>query len=350
MIQKTNATLLTVERHRLSYPNHTLLSHNLYYILTMVSLLDIPREVRDKILLLVVSTPQPPPSGYMDAGSRVPLPYTPCKSWSISAIKYSPHMNRTTEFPTLLANRQLHDETLEAIGRLSKKPTYVLDIMLVKGASLWPTWLSVPALWNSIDKVHATFRIDTSSRNTMRGFRGGDGSPPKIAWSFYGVLERFLMVGPTVNPALNKQGIISINTLEMNVETSKELPEGQPVPDELRHNTAYDIKTLNADFLVSVITSYIQIILRMDYHTADKGRILYERIGTIRILRDGELQTELDMARQLRDIEFDNSFGDIVPCERRPEYFKNWKIQTYETRVRLGLSVLPVDENRPASM
>ncbi|RDL37966.1 uncharacterized protein BP5553_05399 [Venustampulla echinocandica] len=315
----------------------------------MVSLLDIPREVRHKILTFVVSTPKPPPSGHSDAGPRIRLPYSPCKGWHRN-VQYCPHMNRTKEFSTLLVNRQLHDETLAAIDLLSRKPTYILDIMVVDGRSLWPTWLSVPALSKSVDIVYSTLRIDTTSSDmTMSGFQRGSGGFPLITLSFYGVLERFLRVGPAVNPALQEEELISINILEIDVETPEERRGIQPSPESLKEfRCGWDTQPLRSELLVGFITTYISILLYMGYHTAEYGSILYERIGTIRVLRDGKLEREWDMAKGLRDIKFDESIGNVTR-EERSEYFKKWKLQAYETRAQLGLPVLPLDEDSTTS-
>lgn len=109
-------------------------------------------------------------------------------------------MNRTESIPTLLVNRQLRDETLAAIDILPSKYTYDLDILLVDGKFLYPTWLSIPALTNVVDRLHTSIRIDLTAARQYQGFRLGCGGPPILVWSFLAILNRFLSVGPIGHP------------------------------------------------------------------------------------------------------------------------------------------------------
>lgn len=84
----------------------------------------------------------------------------------------------------------------------------------------------------------------------------------------------------------------------------------------------------------------------MSRYTAGFGGILFERIGAIRVLVDGELQHEFDLALELRDIEFNDAFG-YSPREERPGIFQRWKRFAYKGRVTLGLPVLPPGDSRP---
>jgi hypothetical protein len=117
--------------------------------------------------------------------------------------------------PTLLVNRQLHSETLAALKLLPTKHSYVLDIMFVNEHCLCLTWLLVPEVTTRVDRVYATLRTVTTGENG-RAFMGGDGSPPRIVWHFYALLEFFLKVGP-VGPQKERidDGDFSIKTLDL---------------------------------------------------------------------------------------------------------------------------------------
>lgn len=140
--------------------------------------------------------------------------------------------------------------------------------MLVNLEELWPTWLSIPSLTSSVDRVHAIFRIDgTSGTGSRRSrFRCGDGSPPQISWAFYGLLGRFLKVGPVSNPAKKPTGGMIIKNLDLEVQTT-DIP-ADPAPSQ----QGYWLNPyVDADYLAGFLQNYIRILLEMSYHTASFG-------------------------------------------------------------------------------
>jgi hypothetical protein len=91
--------------------------------------------------------------------------------------------------------------------------------------------------------------------------------------------------------------------------------------------------------LLEFLWVYLQALLGMSYHTAQYGAFLFERLGKIRMILDGEILHEVDLAERLRDCHFRESFGDI-PREDRQSYFEKWKSNAYAKRVELELPVL----------
>ncbi|KAF4636657.1 hypothetical protein G7Y89_g1422 [Cudoniella acicularis] len=323
----------------------------------MPSLLDLPREIRDKILSLVISIPTTPPRDHSVADSRTELYNPSCGGRYVDrGVKYPTRMNRTETIPTLLVNRQLHDETLSAIDLLPTKHTYILDILLVGGSSLWPTWISVPALTNLVDTVSAAVRIDHTGKITYRTFEAGDGSPPSITWTFYRILDRFLRVGPVVNPSAKPEGGIAVKTLELDIRTP-DVPESRFIPHDkwrIRRGNIFgkdkngeNINVMPPSMLLPFIERYIELLMGMrdmrDYTTCHGG-ILYERIGTLKLLLDGELRREWDMAKELKNIRLNDSFS-VIPREERPETFRKWKANAYKLRTELGLPTIPISDD-----
>ena len=101
--------------------------------------------------------------------------------------------------------------------------------------------------------------------------------------------------------------------------------------------------------LLNFIISYIEMILVMSYPTAEFGGILYERVGCIKVLMDGEVYKEWDLATALKEVQVQDSFGG-APREHRPVVSKNWKENAHKTRVELGLAIVPLEgEQGPAS-
>lgn len=109
---------------------------------TTFRFLDLARELRDRIYDAVLSsdTPTQPPKSPQEAGDK----------WSgesrlgrFRGIKHSTAPITSTCSGLLQSNRQISRKLQEAIewnGRVE----YHLDIMVAE-ASLWPTWLALPA-------------------------------------------------------------------------------------------------------------------------------------------------------------------------------------------------------------
>ncbi|RYP13070.1 hypothetical protein DL767_010943 [Monosporascus sp. MG133] len=192
------------------------------YEVDMTVLLEIPRELRDLIIRLVLLSGRPAPIDYRDASrlTRAPIEDVYFASWhGSSGIRYEPKSTTPAATPLLLVNRQLHLETKHALERIPERGrSYSLDLMLVKEELLWPTWTLVPAYAQHVDSVDVRVRVvGASAMRVLPGFHkwnqwhsifaGGDGGPPLAVWLFYSVLERFLKAGPvgrTLDPKLGE--------------------------------------------------------------------------------------------------------------------------------------------------
>lgn len=312
----------------------------------MLSFLDLPRELRDKILGLVIATPMSPPPSPADAGDRTEVDVPGMRSSAGGkSVKYPRRFNRVDSIPTLLVNHQLHNDTLNAIDRLPTKHSYEVDVMLVDEGELWPTWLSVPAISSHADKIAATFRIFGVNRRRRGGFQLGNGGPPAITWAFYNALQRLLLFGPIGFKMNVKYMDFSIKRLELNVLT----PEGPVLPKDSKRHESRPVEDATAnhvmhpEYLAEYITRDIRRLLGMSYHFASYGGILYERIGEIVIMVDGEMYREWDLAKHLFELKFNDSFGE-QPREKRLATFQKWKMDAYKSRVRFGLPVIEGEE------
>jgi len=243
----------------------------------------------------------------------------------------------------------LRKETRRLIRRLPTK-FYVLDVIIANETKLWATWLYAPYLSRRVDQVYAAIRTIGHYTEGPSLLERGDGGPPDLTWCLYSLIERGLRAGPVGRQTREKDRKIGIKELIIDVKTpdvppSKIYPKGVV---DIRQRRAFRNKNgpeflLNPDFILSYILSGIDTVLRMCYHTAEYGCLLYERIGIIKVLKDGELRKEWDLAKQLADVSFDNSFGNH-PRERRREVFTVWKQLAFETRIKLGLPVVPLPE------
>ena len=323
----------------------------------MPTLLSLPRELRDNILFEVVTQPAAAPKKPDDPDTRTTRhPDGKRSGWNYGQeVMFHGCWNRTTSIPTLLVNRQLHAETLSAIDRLTSD-IYVLDIMMVNDKQLWPTWLSVPRISTTVDKVSAAFRIFGAAKSYREsGFQGGCGSPPGMAWTLFIFLDRFLHYGPAgLWQRRTETNVVALKELDMNFDLP-DSPGGLVSSKDdcvsgFRYRSLFvrrsqDGKnyTMHPEILLEFVSSSISSLLNMSYSAASFGAILYEQVGKIRILFNGEIRNEWDLAILLSEVKFINSFYEI-PSEDRKDYFNEWKLKAYNKRVELGLPVLPFKE------
>jgi len=165
----------------------------------------------------------------------------------------------------------------------------------------------------------------------MSPFKGGDGGPPPYVWMFYSILERFLQKGPVISP--NDQDDernrdISIKFLELDFQspenavyaTGSGLSFINIRSKRKRSGIDYDMRP--DDFLQ--ILAYD--IRRLAGFTNSYGLMLYESIGIIRFMVDGELKVEMDIGNRLEP----NNHID-----------HDWKKDMRLTRIRRGIYMEP---------
>ena len=320
------------------------------------NLLGLPRELRDQILDYVVLTerdvPQPPQ--HLAGNERTELwdcSYTSGRGTKNVQWKRDTDivkLGRTRILPTLLVNRQLYSETLTAVHRLPSKHSYKIDVMIVDGFQLWPTWLSLPSPTRYIDNVHATLRtFDLDILNAYRGtgWSTSIGGPPPIAWCFFDLLDRFLKVGPFANA---RNTPVRIKILNLDVITTNNF-DNNTEEDELARSIEDSFNEADSDHLVEFLQTYFGLLLRMDNQVVKYGAIVYEHIGTIRLLRDGEFQQEWDLAECLANLWKQTSHGHPLESQLPPA-FETLKEKIVSTRARFSLRVITVEEDASARL
>ena len=262
-------------------------------------------------------------------------------------LRYIEHPPMRDSTSLLLLNHQLHEETQDAIRLLPTK-SFVLDVIIAHERKLWATWLYAPVLTTRVDRVYTTIRTIGRYKKGSSLFAGGDGGPPQITMSFYNLIERGLRVGPVGRRTKKDDKKISIKELVIDVRTP-DVPSSKILPMqhcEQRRKEQYRKENgpdylLHPAYILGYVRSEIGMLLNMSYHSASYGALLYERIGCIKVLMDGELHEEWDLAQCLADVKFNDSFGRC-PRETRREVFSRWKLQAYQTRIELGLPVMPL--------
>lgn len=245
----------------------------------------------------------------------------------------------------LLLNHQLHSETLDTIQRLPTK-SYVLDVTIADEKKLWPTWLYAPVLSTRVHKVYAAIRTIGYFKGPGHSIFEG-GGPHRITMSFWNLVERFLRVGPVGRRTRKNDRCISLKELVIDVRTPN-----VPTNKILSRNhcrTIWEAQAyrrengqeylMNPAYILQHVLCDIRVILTMGSSVASYGALVYERIGSIKVLMDGELHKEWDLAKCLDEVQFNDSFSNY-PREKRRRVFRKWKRNAYKARVEFGLPVM----------
>ncbi|DAA77032.1 TPA_exp: Uncharacterized protein A8136_6798 [Trichophyton benhamiae CBS 112371] len=357
-----------------------------------ITLTNIPLEIRDIIIELVIAT-------------RVPVPKRPAQMAGRSK-SVNPDINPlsnegyiTNSLSLLLVNQQLHAETKAAIGRFLKGTkeeneagkkrrnlTYTYDIMLVDDSYVWPSHICVPALSPRVDNVVVTIQafgtcpVTKASMSGVNAFRS-DMGPTEVQWAFYRPLVNLLRDGPgpemwtskkpTQRPvieALSQLGGsnrgITVGTLILDFQKSTD----NTATDDIYYKWAADQEgglfqpwkecrgmpsqidgwedvhriVIRPEWLMRYLTMRLSFMLGMSYHTSQYSSVLFERIGKIDIRLNGVNVRVIHIAEKLERLNFSHpmdTFGHL-PSEERIAAFQKWKIEVIQLRKDRGLPVV----------
>lgn len=310
------------------------------------SLLTLPHELLSEIIDLVVSSTRAPPTNPEDLASSERFEDTQCVGWfgdNLVERDPNPASYRPTCQGLLLTNRQLHIETLASIERTCAGVSYALDVMLDNEQKLLPTWTFVPKFSRHVNTVTATMRIFGSSDKRKSMFRGGCGGPPLISWSFYNVLERFLRVGPVGKLGVASSKVdrgVTIESLEIDVLTPPNQSTDSPLCVEDSINDSQDgtigkSTVKRPEHLLQFLSFMIGVLCHMDYYTAEYGKILFERVGQIKLKIDGVVKEEFDLANILAQFPAEGPWRAFDKIEGMD--WRQWRQQAIERRERAGL-------------
>lgn len=169
-----------------------------------------------------------------------------------------------------------------------------------------------------------------------------------MAWYFYSLLERFLVRGPVGprKPVSRRPADADIDscikTLDIDVLTPTHVPRNQLAPADvptilhlarLRKKSGANF-VMNPEYVAKFLAGMIETLLGMSCYTAGYGLLFYERLGVIRLMLDGEVRYQWDLADRLARLQFDEY------TLRKCEFYRTWRKKAYKTRQRLGLPVI----------
>lgn len=333
----------------------------------MVSLLSLPPEIRTIILDYAITTPPAPPKDpWTGHESRKPCRAIRYNSWDFGPIHtlYAPGPLCLPSTTYKLVSRQLHAETTSVQRRLT--PRYDLDVMVVHAWDLWATWTNVPVWKTLAEEVRVTFRLfGHCALPAWLASLAGDGGSVGMEWCFYTLLERFLVLGP-VNQLPDDDGPgrerrserrFFARTLTLNIESHADETKYPLPPPDITYGTYREYRQLpriyrrrkppidlsgyavRPEWFARTLCSEIRYMLVMSYATLYLGGILYEHIGAIRVLVDGEIYEEFDLAAMLAPMKWDCGTA-TTSRETRREYFWRWKREALRRRERVGFKVV----------
>lgn len=180
--------------------------------------------------------------------------------------------------------------------------SYHLDVMIVNGDQLWATWLYVPALTTRVEELTATFRdLGPSAPKYGRGFRNGDGGPAYMVWRLHHLLERVLQAGPTGRQDEKRDSRVSVENLVLDVRTP-DVPAERIAPVE--KSGFGPLRKLTRERGVEVVMhpmfvlNFLRRTVNYGLSYRSYGEMLWMRVGSVRLMLDGEVVEEWDLAER----------------------------------------------------
>lgn len=336
----------------------------------MASLLTLPREIRNIIfdMVCIEGRTNERPDISQSFGDliqdRVEFQRPRLRSWN-KLVLSDPRHHISNVASLMLVNRQVQAELLENMELLPEAMSYDLDIVLLDEILPLVTWTYVPALTKVLQEVNVTFRIsgnfdakkekgyeDPSTGKYIegpyekwggwKGFRIGDGAGPAILWQFYSILERFIRVGPVHEQSAScKDKHITIKQLNINVESPPGVSPDRLGPPRTRHYRRRELSlqrdVLDPEILARTIGSDACIggLLNGNNHEwFHYGKILFEHVDDILVMRDGHKVDSFDVARKLQVVD------DLGERYVTPQQLAEYKAFAWRVRKERGLRVL----------
>ncbi|KAK0627909.1 hypothetical protein B0T14DRAFT_513533 [Immersiella caudata] len=329
------------------------------------SLLGLPLEVRDMIILSVIQSPQSIPPTSSDLLDQRREPDT-----RYHRILYPAKPPNNPALSLLLANRQLHTETREALRRVfpatDPKPlNYNADIVYLKdNGTFWLTWLSVPTRTSHIDTLHAQFRIFSFPPLVDYDLAVGVPKTFDLHWvsnSLIVLLENTLGSaerGPCGKPISMNRLVLDFVRAEgsagellpvapwarprRRARDREEVPtECFPLRDDLRAECADDPGMEAAARLMCYFLRYLDWIVgdATFIGTWFYGKILFENVGVVEVWLNGKMYETLDLGYMLANMRY---WGDAPGSYRYGTWhdkFIPWRRETQGRRRELGMPV-----------
>jgi hypothetical protein len=338
---------------------------------TRSRLINLPCELRDEIITLVLTHRHPSPQTVDEVEEQNRLPIESAGQtirggsafYLADASSYIPNAAGL-----LLASKQLRSETQDASNRLNL--AHELDVKFVNEQYLAATWTWIPTQTKNYKRVHVCFQSMGAWKNCP--FRSnfpradpwvtGCGGSLAYVWLFYNTLVHFLDYGIDAPRAKATTGIASVERLELDFIDPEETHRLPPKDDAIdiwrarllptrRRRWASSRDTdgpelLRPEWLARDLVGNMRSLFHMS-HAGDMAAYVskfHGRIGCMIFKVNGEVIDEIDVGQLLADLKFDDSFGRVAR-ERRVETWIGWKEEAQEMRRKRGLETVELEHD-----
>ena len=256
----------------------------------MGHLLDLPREIRDHILSILLRDPlaqqRPTPALVQKANTR-----RDPNDASARKIRYPSAAPPESVLKSLmLVNRQLNHEVHEAIEHFTKcgMANLTLDVLVESNKWLFPTWISALPYCPIVKQLRVQLRPFANLSSSAE-----IGNPFVAAWHFGDLLNAVLKHGPGFNFSLeSKQFVVE----ELLVDIVTDLSMVNPGHDD---SEVIDRAKSLRDFMVAHIDGFL-VVIHKRYHVP-WGPILLSRVHKLKIVAAEETLLELDVLLRAHD-------------------------------------------------
>lgn len=316
----------------------------------MMSLLDLPREIRDHILTYVLLTPVTPPDldQAFDSLIRGRVGFKNAKlALHHKEVLYTPEPAARLAPSLLLVNRQLHHETLSNLRLLDTDPTCDMDLIIAEEVALLPTWTRLPFQRSTaMDALNVTFRIAGAYDKKKVYPHGFDRAfsateiGPTLVLHLYAILQQFTCAGPGRETEQTDTNLhVTAKRLRIDVQT----PDGidasrfgtpQSASGPWKRGKKPEADVVGPEWLARFLRGQLSALLghgmRDWFHY---GKLLYEHLDEVVVSLDGVEMGRWDVAECLKQRELEERY---FPREKLQEY----KDETWRARRDRGLKVL----------
>ncbi|KAL4808598.1 hypothetical protein BDV18DRAFT_157541 [Aspergillus unguis] len=289
--------------------------------------LSLPVEVRSLILeQALIAQHEPPASPSKE--NRVVYQDIDYRAWKHRA--YS--QDRSTHRPPnclalLLTCHQISAETKAILSlRKAHLHEYHLDISVLNEEEVYPTWTCVPQLTTHVVTLNADIRLFGHILSTASTRYQTHNGRFAFEWPLYAILERFLQygaVGDKQQDIRMQDENTGMRQLRSRYRKTDFIDRGITVDmlilDVSSAETQYPLPPREVDFedwdawhdnggigkldryasrpewIARYLKEYIDMLLKPDTAFTEFGSIMHDRIGSIVIVIDGEVQYEFEL-------------------------------------------------------
>lgn len=334
-----------------------------------INLLDLPRETRDEIITLVISSRHPMTQTPATINTQVRK--FPDETYSVFNScylqDYRAHVPNASGL--LSVNKQLHSETKDALKRLhlTHEVDLKYDFKYADDLHLALTWTCLPVQTRKFARVHARIQSTGNFQRLERNEKaygrrpwayGEFGAPSRYAWIFYNVLRDFLNRGVSTEisegttPQTSSPLHISVERLELDFLD----PEDVEQFPQFTYHAFHDARDPNViplsndapnillpEWLATQLLGRMTDLLSRGYLTAKYAHMYHGRIGTLVFALDGMVLHEFDLGQVLADATFSRAFGDEKEPQRVERWIE-WKEEAQRMRRDRGLKTVEFKE------